>query len=112
MGTIVFVIPDGVLTMSNPIQSSFRLRVHQLEDRLTPTAGMLDPTFGVGGLVSTRFPCLSDDYARAVAIDSQDRIIVAGNTGDQAHSDFAIARYMPSGALDTSFGGTGVVTIS
>lgn len=89
----------------------FRLSVVQLEDRTAPAAGMLDPTFGVGGRAVGRFPIPSTDSANSIAIDSFGRMVIAGFTGNGTNGDFAVARYYSNGALDTSFGGTGVVTI-
>lgn len=91
---------------------NIRLRVNSLEERFTPTAGQLDPSFGAGGLVTTRFPSASDDYGRSTAIDSLGRIVVAGYSNNGSNNDFAITRYTAAGALDTSFGGTGIVTIA
>ncbi|MFL5738500.1 MAG: hypothetical protein ACJ76P_14405 [Actinomycetota bacterium] len=59
--------------------------------------GTLDPTFGSGG---TMAPPLSE--ARAVAIQPNGRIVVAGAT---SQNRFGIARYLPDGSVDTSFGG-------
>jgi uncharacterized delta-60 repeat protein len=84
-----------------------RLLVRALEDRITPMAGQLDPSFGNGGLVTTRFPVSSNDSARSVAIDGLGRIVVAGSS----EAEFAVTRYTTGGALDTSFGGTGIITI-
>jgi uncharacterized delta-60 repeat protein len=66
----------------------------------------LDQDFGDEGKVTTD---LGRAEARAVAIDSQGRIVVAGSTGDGS-ADFALARYMPDGSLDPAFGTGGVVT--
>jgi uncharacterized delta-60 repeat protein len=76
------------------------------------TNGTLDPTFGVGGIVLTNVTTKTgkvdgDDVARAVAIDANGKIDVAGSTAPgttSSSADFAIVRYLPSGALDTSFG--------
>src|SRR5262245_13514944 len=92
-------------------QSRCRPRVHRLEDRLAPAAGMLDPLFGVGGLVTTRFAVPSPDTGRAAAVDSLGRTVVAGYTFNGMSNAFAITRYTAAGALDTSFGGTGIVII-
>jgi uncharacterized delta-60 repeat protein len=71
-------------------------------------AGDLDPTFSGDGKVVT--PMGSDqDLGRAVAIDSQGRIVVAGGTENAPNFNVAIARYRPNGALDTSFAGDGKV---
>jgi uncharacterized delta-60 repeat protein len=71
-------------------------------------AGDLDPTFSGDGKVVT--PMGSDqDLGRAVAIDSQGRIVIAGGTENAPNFNVAIARYRPNGALDTSFAGDGKV---
>src|SRR5262245_48861918 len=89
-----------------------RPRVLRLEDRVTPTAGMLDPTFGGDGRVTTRFPIPSDDRGSSIAVDSLGRIVIAGYTANGSNIGFAIARFTPAGALDPSFGGTGAVTFT
>jgi uncharacterized delta-60 repeat protein len=85
--------------------------VRRLEDRVSPAAGMLDPTFGVGGKVITRLAISSEDEGRATAADSLGRIIIAGATYNGSSFDFAIVRYTTAGSLDPTFGGTGIVTI-
>src|SRR4051812_7668284 len=51
-----------------PRKASYRPRLELLEGREVPAAGILDPTFGSGGLVMTNvnFGGVSDDYARSV----------------------------------------------
>jgi len=71
--------------------------------------GSLDPSFGVGGLVTTDVQS-SDDEAAAVAIQPDGRIIVAGSTGYPHQQDFLLIRYHGDGSLDASFGVNGVVT--
>jgi len=74
------------------------------------SAGVLDASFGGGdGIVTTDIGG-SDDYGRAMAIDSQDRIVVAGNASNGSNEDFAVARYTSAGVLDASFGTNGIVT--
>jgi uncharacterized delta-60 repeat protein len=51
----------------------------------------------------------SDDQGRAVAIQSDNKIVVAGSTDARNDSNFAVIRYTPLGALDTSFGDDGIV---
>ena len=74
--------------------------------------GSLDPTFGSGGIVDTpiRDPSTRDE-ASAIAVLGDGRILVAG-TADYSYGpqlDFALARYLPNGALDPSFGSGGIV---
>ena len=65
--------------------------------------GDIDTSFGDAGLVMTQVGA-GADVARAVAIDEQGGIVVAG-TADGAHGlDFAVVRYLENGQLDDSFG--------
>jgi uncharacterized delta-60 repeat protein len=74
------------------------------------TNGSLDPSFGVGGKVTTDFG--GRDEGESVAIDSRDRIVAAGDscTPNYMRCDFALARYKANGSLDPSFGVGGKVT--
>lgn len=67
--------------------------------------GTLDPAFGDGGIVWLKYPASG---AHAVAVQSDGKIVVGGFTGGSG-GKFAIARLLPSGALDTSFGSGGLV---
>lgn len=67
--------------------------------------GLLDTSFGVGGLQHTDFNT-SGDNANAVAIDRAGRIVLGGSSA----LDFAVVRYLSNGTLDTSFSGDGKVT--
>src|SRR5262249_14676380 len=70
--------------------------------RLLPD-GQFDPSFGYAGVVLTSIGSGASG-ANAVAIDAQDRIVVAGySTGNGGSKDFAVARYTTSSALDPSF---------
>lgn len=66
--------------------------------------GSPDLTFGAGGKVTTDFG--GDNSVSAVAIQADGKIVVAGRTG----TDFVLARYVPDGSLDSTFGNGGKVT--
>ena len=68
------------------------------------------PTFGVGGKVTTLWQYGGE--GQAVAIDHEGRVVVAGFANTGLSDDFAITRYTPTGNLDLTFGGTGIVTTS
>ena len=71
--------------------------------------GNLDDTFGTGGFVFG--PTFLFGRAFAVAIDGEDRIVVAGDTpvaGNVDFGDFIVARFQPDGDIDTSFGEAGI----
>lgn len=66
--------------------------------------GTLDSSFGAGGRVTTTVSPGVDE-AMSVAVQADGKLVVAGRSGTQ----FAVARYLTTGGLDPSFGGTGVV---
>ena len=68
--------------------------------------GMLDPTFDGDGRVTTAFTTTGFDGANGVAIDADQRIVVAGTGGN---GTFALARYDSLGILDATFDGDGKV---
>ena len=70
--------------------------------------GVLDATFGSTGKVITAIGA-SDDYADALAIQPDGKIVVAGECSNGSTYDFCLARFLPSGALDTSLNSTGKV---
>ena len=74
--------------------------------------GSLDTSFDSDGIVTTEIGPYEDD-ARGVAIQSDGKIVVTGSTEhgpSQNTKDFVVLRYNIDGSLDTSFGGTGIVT--
>ena len=76
------------------------------------TDGSLDTTFNTTGKLTTDFSGGSDD-AYAVAIQMDNKILVAGSTMEilpPFNSNFALARYNSDGTLDTSFGTGGQLT--
>lgn len=73
--------------------------------------GSLDTGFGGGdGIVVTAVSASADkDEARAVVIQPDGKIVVAGVAYNGANTDFAVVRYDANGSLDTAFGGGGIV---
>jgi uncharacterized delta-60 repeat protein len=71
--------------------------------------GELDPAFGNGGIVRTSF-AEGDDGARDVAVHPDGHIVVVGQATVGGQRDFAVARYLPHGTVDHSFGGDGKMT--
>jgi uncharacterized delta-60 repeat protein len=68
--------------------------------------GRLDTTFSGDGMVVTRFPRASAAGAKAVAIQADGRIVLAGTlVRGVSNGSFALVRYMPDGSRDPSFGG-------
>ena len=71
--------------------------------------GVLDTTFNGTGKVTADISG-GGDYCRSVAVQTDGKIVVAGSSSNGSNSDFALARYTSTGALDTTFNGTGKLT--
>jgi uncharacterized delta-60 repeat protein len=84
--------------------------------------GSLDASFGDGGRVVARMGTSREDDAHTVLVLSDGRIVVAGTADSRQNvhcegtfldclqagrSDFSLARYLPNGQLDKSFGRNG-----
>lgn len=71
--------------------------------------GAADTRFGSSGIVRTDFATSVSEQPFGIAIQPDGKIVVAGaaNVGSSDQTDwrFALARYRPNGALDTSFAG-------
>ncbi|HYV91298.1 MAG TPA: T9SS type A sorting domain-containing protein [Chitinophagales bacterium] len=72
--------------------------------------GSLDNTFDSDGKVITDLSGVSNDYGKAVAIDDNEKIIVAGYSLINFGFDFSLARYNSDGSLDVSFDADGITT--
>lgn len=72
--------------------------------------GDLDPTFDGDGMVTTNLTVADDSTARAISIQPDGKIVVAGDAGPNNSTDFALARYNFDGSLDYGFDGDGKVT--
>jgi uncharacterized delta-60 repeat protein len=70
--------------------------------------GVIDSSYGSQGLVITNFGGACNINSIAIQID--DKVVAVGNYNNGSASNFAIARYLKSGALDITFNGTGEVT--
>jgi uncharacterized delta-60 repeat protein len=100
---------DGKIVMAGGSGSDFVLARYKVD-------GTLDAGFGTGGLVTSDVGVGSADEARAVAIQADGKIVVAGNavvgrtSNNQFNFDFAVARFNADGSPDLSFGSGGKVT--
>jgi uncharacterized delta-60 repeat protein len=75
--------------------------------RYTPN-GVLDASFGNGGLVRTSFSSRRD-WAEDIYIELDGKILLGG-TATMVSEDFALARYLKNGTLDPTFGDGGRMT--
>jgi len=71
------------------------------------TDGSLDSSFGSGGVVSIPVARNSNPAAFAVAIQNDNKIVVAGST-----NGMTAWRFNANGSVDTTFGAGGAITLS
>jgi uncharacterized delta-60 repeat protein len=108
-------IQDGKIVtagLSYSYNSSFTVLTSVFALARYNTDGSLDPTFGSGGVVTTAIGH-TDDTAQAVVIQTDGKIVAAGetdtSTSDTPAHQFALVRYNTDGTLDTTFNPTGLV---
>jgi uncharacterized delta-60 repeat protein len=97
-----------------PHRPAFRPRLEGLEDRTTPSGGLLDPTFGSGGTVLNNSGSYQQKLTDVVVLPGG-KLLTSGYTNlNQSPSPnvFAAARYKADGTFDTSFGSGGLATFS
>lgn len=70
--------------------------------------GSIDPSFGHGGKVTTDFGA-SFDWAYALLLQPDGKIVAGGVTDASGSRDIALARYLSDGSLDPAFGDRGRV---
>ncbi len=105
-GSGIVLLPDGRALVSGSAETPANDHAFALA-RLT-TAGAPDPTFGGGsGTVTTDVgPGFGGD-ATDVALAADGKIVAAGSSGP---TQFAVARWLPDGTPDPSFGSGGTVS--
>ena len=103
---------DGLLRCRRIVTAAFVLTCLIIGPQMAQAAaGDLDPTFGIGGKVTTDIK-RSTDIANAVALQADGKLVVVGQTyqnNDYSTEDFVVARYNTDGTLDTTFGSRGRV---
>ncbi|MEO6688256.1 MAG: hypothetical protein ABIS07_08145 [Dokdonella sp.] len=104
--------PDGRIVLAGSVYATGGQRDFALA-RYTAN-GVLDPSFGNAGLVTTAIGP-SDDYAYALALMPWGRLVAAGSarvTVGQSDTALAVAAYNTDGSLDHYFGDAGKRMIS
>ncbi len=103
----VAIQSDGKIVTAGETKSSTGT-AEMISTRMTP-AGVLDPTYGNGGIVTVDIN--GSSCANALVIQPDGKIVLAGAGNGNGALDFAAVRLLPNGALDTSFGTGGVTTV-
>ncbi|MFN0139789.1 MAG: cohesin domain-containing protein [Pyrinomonadaceae bacterium] len=89
-------------------------QIDQTSRVLSPlfSPGDLDLTFDSDGKATSELNTGKDDFAYAVKMQSDGKIIVVGDTDNGTNTDFGIVRYGTDGSLDATFGSGGKATFS
>ena len=74
--------------------------------------GTRDTTFSLDGVAVFQGTSGGDDSGNAVAVQSDGKIVVAGEVSNGSNTDLLVLRYTPEGILDTSFNDDGIFTFS
>jgi uncharacterized delta-60 repeat protein len=105
IGHAVALQPDGKIVVAG---TSFNgLHTDVIVVRFM-SDGTPDGTFGVGG--AAVYDSGRDDAGRAVAVQPDGRIVVAGTSFNGLNNDALVLRFTAAGLLDTTFSSDGVVT--
>lgn len=101
--TSLFLRPDGQILLAGygNLGGTYHFALAQYT-----SAGVLDPGFGTNGIAITYFPLSSGSSIFGGELLPDGKLLAVG----QATSDFALARYLPNGSLDQTFGNGGVQT--
>ena len=112
VGWAVALQPDGKIVVAGRAGSQTNLPTDMAIARLNPD-GSLDATFGGDGRVVVDFGAsFFSSVAVVVAIQGDDKILVAGSVSTQDPDMlFGLARLGPDGILDSSFDGDGRVIV-
>lgn len=106
-GSGTVTVSDGVIILRAAARLEAQVRC--------PLGVSLDQSFGDHGIVTTPLgnsndPSLPLPGGKAIVIQPDGKIVVAGGARRGFSETFAVARYNPDGTLDPEFGGSGIVT--
>jgi uncharacterized delta-60 repeat protein len=102
---LAFVAHSGAIFLAYQHKRTLRLT------RLRPS-GDRDTGFGRGGTAGVRLPVAVGNHVRPAAADAEGRVLIAGflgrndpfGTKGPKHPSLAVARLLPDGRMDPSFG--------
>jgi len=77
-----------------------------LSTAVAQQAGMPDNSFDTDGKLVFQVGT-ANSFARAIAVQPDQKIIIAGYAANGTHNNFGLARLMPDGSFDSSFSGDG-----
>ena len=109
VGSGIAVLSDGkiaVVGTSNDLSTTWFAVARYNVD------GSLDSSFLFDGTVITKFSFAGDDIGSGIAIQSDDKIVVAGSADDENDAlKFAVARFNADGSFASNASSTGKVSV-
>ncbi len=77
------------------------------------SSGVLDPTFGTGGITTVDF-FGRDDIAQAVTVQADGKILVSGTCNDTVnfYNNPTIVRFTADGIIDSTFATNGIISVA
>jgi uncharacterized delta-60 repeat protein len=106
LGNGILVQPDGKIVVAGSAYTVATSKWSAIALRYT-TAGVLDTTFGTDGVVTVTVAVGAGHcYGKAVALQADGKIVLAGAAADTT-SDFMALRLTSAGVLDTTFNSSG-----
>lgn len=103
MGTAVALQTDGQIIIGGTRDDDFVVA------RLNSSNGSLDTTFNTVGYNTADFTGRAEE-GHGIVIQESGAIVIGGFTDKGDHQDFALARFTSGGALDSSFGTSGLAS--
>src|SRR6266550_3039926 len=99
----IAVQPDGKIVAVGSSNNKFALLRYNSD-------GTLDPSFGIGGKVTTTIANVNESASGLVLLPDG-KIMISGSIALPAYDDtsFALLRYNANGSFDTTFGNGGIV---
>jgi uncharacterized delta-60 repeat protein len=102
--------PDGKIVATGELADISPATAYLFAALRYTANGDLDRSFGQGGVTTTDVGTFG--MAHSVALQRDGKIVLAGEDGDHWPPPIVLARYLPNGALDQSFGDAGIVRIA
>ncbi|MBN2158171.1 MAG: Ig-like domain-containing protein [Spirochaetes bacterium] len=102
----VKILSSGRILVGGTVETS--TNVYDFAMAEYNSSGSLYTTFGSSGTLISDLGTLSD-MCNSLAVQSDNKIVLAGSMADGAGTDFALSRYSSTGSVDTTFGIDGIV---
>lgn len=106
--TAVAALPDGRVVSAGHAGAGFTGRNVAITRHLAD--GRLDPSFGTGGRVTTDIAG-GEDAAAAIALQADQRLVVAGLVTSAGNRRIGVMRYLADGSADPGFGSGGIAIV-